>query len=342
MAVRINDGSGNPITSTAGALDVNVKSGTTLPVSATSLPLPAGAAQDGTDGTGIAQPTGGVGIRGWLSGIYKALTGTLTTAITGTVAVTGAFFQATQPISAANLPLPAGAAQDGTDGTGIAQPTGGIGIRGWLSGIYKAVTGTITTAISGTVAVTGTFFQATQPVSATALPLPTGAATSANQATPVAKGTQGATAEPTQDLKDSGRTSIIINIPEVASVAAEALLSLNQMKGGVQTAGITSYTVSAGKTLRLQALRFKARFTAPSTTVTFAQALINIRNAAVIAATNVMFGVRLDCAANLWGADVVIPFPDGWEFAAGTVIALSQLASATTLTLGGELIGYEY
>lgn len=287
MAVRINDGNGNPITSTANALDVNVKSGITLPVSATALPLPTGAAQDGADGTGITQPAGGVGIRGWLSGIYKALTGTLTAAITGTVAVTGTFFQGTQPVS-------------------------------------------------------GTFFQATQPVSAAALPLPAGAATSANQTTPVVKGTQGTTAEPTQDLKDSGRTSIIINIPEVASVAAEALLTLNQMKGGVQTAGVTSYTVSVGKTLRLQALRFKARFTAPSTTVTFAQALINIRNAAVIAATNVMFGVRLDCAANLWGADVVIPFPDGWEFAAGTVIALSQLASATTLTLGGELIGYEY
>lgn len=287
MAVRVNDGSGNPLTSTSGALDVNVKSGTTLPVSVASIPLPAGAAQDGTDGSGISQPAGGVGIRGWLSGIYKALTGTLTAAISGTVAVTGTFFQATQPVS-------------------------------------------------------GTFFQSTQPVSAASLPLPTGAATSANQAAPVAKGTQGLTAEPTQDLKDSGRTSIIINIPEVASVTAEALLSLNQMKGGVQTAGVTSYTVSAGKTLRLQALRFKARFTAPSTTVTFAQALINIRTAAVIAAANVLFGVRLDTASNLWGADVVIPFPDGWEFPTGSVIALSQVASATTLTLGGELIGYEY
>ena len=44
---------------------------TAIPVSATSLPLPANAAQDGTDGTGITQPTGGAGIRGWLSGIYK-------------------------------------------------------------------------------------------------------------------------------------------------------------------------------------------------------------------------------------------------------------------------------
>lgn len=36
-----------------------------------------GAAQDGTDATGVAPPAGGVGIRGWLSGIYAKLTGTL-------------------------------------------------------------------------------------------------------------------------------------------------------------------------------------------------------------------------------------------------------------------------
>lgn len=56
----------------------------------------------------------------------------------------------------------AGLALDGTDGTGIAQPAGGAGIRGWLSGIYKAITGTLA-------------------VSAAALPLPAGASTLAGQ-----------------------------------------------------------------------------------------------------------------------------------------------------------------
>lgn len=45
MAVRIQDGSGNALTSTGGALDVNLKtSGATQPISAVSLPLPTGAA----------------------------------------------------------------------------------------------------------------------------------------------------------------------------------------------------------------------------------------------------------------------------------------------------------
>ncbi|MCW6509836.1 hypothetical protein [Lichenifustis flavocetrariae] len=50
-------------------------------------------AEDGTDATGVTIPSGGVGIRGWLSGIYKVLSGTLTvtmgkTASAGDVAVT--------------------------------------------------------------------------------------------------------------------------------------------------------------------------------------------------------------------------------------------------------------
>ena len=272
----------------------------TQAISATTLPLPIGASQDGVDATGVAGPTGGIGIRGWLSGIYSRLgsplavtgtffqatqpvsgtitanagtgvmavsaaalplpTGAATSAgqaainadggaqshvmnfpasqavtltalpalaagantigsvtqaggpwavswsgqsvaqsgtwtvglaagssialaagsaaigsvsVTGAVAVTGAFFQATQPISAASLPLPANAAQDGTDGTGITPPSGAVGIRGWLSGSYgtlvsilAALAGTLRVTVqNSSLAVTGTFFQATQPVS---------------------------------------------------------------------------------------------------------------------------------------------------------------------------------
>lgn len=47
---------------------------------------------------------------------------------------------------------------DGVDiTTPTAMPAGGVGIRGWLSAIW--------TKLNGTVAVTGTFFQGTQPVS---------------------------------------------------------------------------------------------------------------------------------------------------------------------------------
>lgn len=38
-------------------------------------------AEDGTDATGVAMPTGGAGIRGWLSGIYKVLAGAPTVTV---------------------------------------------------------------------------------------------------------------------------------------------------------------------------------------------------------------------------------------------------------------------
>ncbi|MDE2127973.1 MAG: hypothetical protein KGJ62_15435 [Armatimonadetes bacterium] len=55
------------------------------------------------------------------------------------------------PVSAATLPLPAGAAQDGADATGVSAPPGASGLRGWLSGIYKLLSGSI--AASGSIPV---------------------------------------------------------------------------------------------------------------------------------------------------------------------------------------------
>lgn len=61
---------------------------------------------------------------------------------------TGASFAAT--VSA--LPLPTGAAQDGTDiTTPTAMPTGGVGIRGWLSAIWTKLNGSITETNSGNI-----------------------------------------------------------------------------------------------------------------------------------------------------------------------------------------------
>ena len=81
-------------------------------------------------------------------------------------AVTGTFFQTTQPVSGTvtvsnpTASPETGLAKDGTDiTTPTAMPAGGLGIRGWLSAIW--------TKLNGSLAVTGTFFQATQPVSGT-------------------------------------------------------------------------------------------------------------------------------------------------------------------------------
>ena len=102
--------------------------------------------------------------------------------------VSGAFFQATQPVSATALPLPTGAATDASLGTIAAdialqakltdtQPVSLAALPALAAGaavIGHVIVDSGTITDSGSVAVTN--FPATQPVSAVSLPLPTGAA----------------------------------------------------------------------------------------------------------------------------------------------------------------------
>jgi len=88
--------------------------------------------------------------------------------------VTGTFWQATQPVSAASLPLPSGAATE-TTLAGVKTGTDKIPAVG-----QAAMAASVPVAIANNqsaVPVSGTFWQGTQPVSASSLPLPTGAAT---------------------------------------------------------------------------------------------------------------------------------------------------------------------
>jgi len=102
------------------------------------------------------------------------------------VPVTGAFYPGTQPVSAANLPLPTGAASEANQATAIA---GLASILAKLSAdpATQTTLAAVLTKLNASVAVTGTFFQATQPISAAALPLPAGASTETTLAAILAK-----------------------------------------------------------------------------------------------------------------------------------------------------------
>jgi hypothetical protein len=137
-------------------------SGVTQPVSAASLPLPAGASTSAKQpalGTAGAASADVLTIQGAASMTAVKVDGSAVTQPVSAAALplpAGAATSANQaalvsgrvpvdpsgvtsPISAAALPLPSGAAQDGTDATGVAQATGAVGIRGWLSGIYNVL-----------------------------------------------------------------------------------------------------------------------------------------------------------------------------------------------------------
>ncbi len=436
MAIEIIGSSGNIAdVDSSGNLKVNIEMSesvsvsnfpATQPVSAVSLPLPAGATQDGTDNSGVSQPSGGTGIRGWLSAIYKALTGTITAAISGTVAVTGTFWQATQPVSgtvelvagsaaigsvsvsnfpatqavsAASLPLPAGASTDAslTNGNQKTQVTSLPSIPAGVAAIGSVSVSNFpaTQPVSGTVAlgagsaaigsVSVSNFPDTQPVSAASLPLPANAAqetggnlaalvtntstiatntaneTSGAQKTQVsdpttftganvsAKGTQGANALAVQDLKDAGRSKVILSSTRVISITTEALLSLTQKKGDGTTTTGTSYTVTAGKTLRIQSLKIYAQL---NTAVTAAWVSCRLREGAAsggaVSATSDIIAIgesNTVAVTDIIGIGVppsIINFPDGLEIAGGQQIGVSELALNVDLTVTVVLIGYEY
>jgi len=311
MAVRIQDGNGVSLTSTGAALDVNIKTSAiaqnvsvtnfpaTQPVSAVSLPLPSGASQDGVDGAGITGPTGGSGIRGWLSGIYKALVGTLTTTVTGTVAVTGTFFQSTQPVSAASLPLPANAAQES---------------GGNLATIASAMTnGTQKSIVVNSV----------------------GTVADVN-----AKGAQGAAFLAVQNAKDSGRTYVVLTLDSIAGVTTEALATMTINKAGTITTG-TQYTVTSGKTLRIQSVFLSVRASA----ATLVSARARIRSAATVAVASGSIA-NLEASSNVALAGAAntanINAPDGIEIASSQQVGISQIASATTALITVTVVGYEY
>jgi hypothetical protein len=149
----------NVTVTVSSEVEIKNDAGNPIPISAASLPLPTGAAQDGTDITTPvpAMPAGGVGIRGWLSAIWTKLNATL--AVTGTVEIGATSLAALEdinvtvsseveikndsgnpvPVSAASLPLPSGAATEAslaaqslvdnagfTDGTSRVVPSGHI------------------------------------------------------------------------------------------------------------------------------------------------------------------------------------------------------------------------
>jgi hypothetical protein len=143
-----------------------------------------------------------------------------------------------------------------------------------------------------------------------------------------------------QDLKDSGRKYIIITLDALAGITTEALATMSINAGGTVTAA-TTYTVTAGKTLRLQFFGTSAKNTSTAAT----DSRMRVRTAASVLATSPII-IANECGtpaavANV-GATDETPIPDGIEIAGGQQIGISHIESATTSTVSGNLIGYEY
>jgi hypothetical protein len=229
----------------------------TQPISAAALPLPSGAATETTlSALNAKTPSSPATENGNLASILGRLPANLTVTSTRllvdgsgvTQPVSGTFWQATQPISAAALPLPSGAATSAnqtTANTSLGSIDGKL--PSLVSGRIPVDTGssgglTDTQLRATPVPVSGTFFQTTQPISAASLPLPSGAASAANQA--IISTTLGTLA-----LESGGNlASILGRLPANLTVSSTRLL--------VDTIG--TVTANAGTNLNTSALALES------------------------------------------------------------------------------------
>lgn len=173
-----------------------------------------------------------------------------------------------------------------------------------------------------------------------------GTATVTQQA--ITKGTQGAVGVTTQDLKDAGRQAVTLVWERVAGTAAveSALTNFTSgVRAGAALGAATSYTVTAGKTLRIQSISIA--LTATSTIVNNARFRIRQAASAIANTSPIIFSYDMPwqllgtVAAND-GVSATVPFPDGLEVAGGQQITFTWITAATTCTVSMTIVGYEY
>lgn len=149
----------------------------------------------------------------------------------------------------------------------------------------------------------------------------------------------------TQDLKDGGRTYITLTAVAIAGVTSEALISFTKNAQGSTTGSVTSYTITSGKTFRVQGIFVGLR--AGAAAIQWVQ--VNLRHntaGATTASSPLVVGGYVGTGSTTSGvsATEIIPVPDGLEFFGnGTQsIGVSHLSSATTNVEFITLVGYEY
>jgi hypothetical protein len=193
VACMATDGSSNLIPMPGGGggggtVNQGTPGASAWPVSLSSVPLASGAATSANQSTAnsslstLVSQTVGLATSALQSagnstlGTISSTLSSILSAVTGTLSVSGTFWQATQPVSLASVPLASGAATAANQSTAnsslatIVSQTVGLAtaavqstISSTLNSILSALSGTLT--VGGTVAVSN--FPATQPVSGT-------------------------------------------------------------------------------------------------------------------------------------------------------------------------------
>jgi hypothetical protein len=179
------------------------------------------------------------------------------------------------------------------------------------------------------------------------------AAVSIIQAQAQTKGTRDTNGIQTQQVKDTGRATVALVVDEfqTSAVAETIINTLQSSKAGAANAtGLTSYVVTSGKTLRISTITAQVTTTTGNTTAVkcIIRARVNAGGAAVV--TSPLQAEVAGVSSNTTiGAGAVLPLtiPDGFEIPAGGGIAFTVQTPGWTATTAAPLvvitvIGFEY
>lgn len=255
-------------------------------------------------------------------GSIVAILKRLRTLLSGSIAVTGTFWQATQPVS------------------------------GTFWQATQPVSGPLTDAQlrATAVPVSGTFWQATQPVSGPLTDAQLRAVAVPVSAPTLTKGTQGANGFSVQDLRDAGRTELRYYAVAVAAgtTGTETAISLTRSAGTAATSAANSHVITSGKRFRITSITVATRGHATATiqTTTF-NLRVNAAGAVTTSSTPIVLAIRsaTPATASAWDR-VTLSFAEGWEIVGDGTLQFGITAAATYTTNAPTwdvlIQGYEY
>jgi hypothetical protein len=152
----------------------------------------------------------------------------------------------------------------------------------------------------------------------------------------------------TRDRTFVARTLVTLTADAVTPAASETLVTVAKLVGDTVTAGVTTYAVTSGKTLRVQAVRVS--LTQSSTTVVKVRVRLRTLSSGTCLATSPLVAtvelgpLTTTATANTATNHATLLIPDGLEFSPGATrnICFSAIATSAAGTLTLTMIGFEY
>lgn len=145
-----------------------------------------------------------------------------------------------------------------------------------------------------------------------------------------------------QNLKDSGRVLCTWIASALAGVTTEALISLTPYKDLVAGSAATTFAVTSGKRLRIQAIIVTWRnntAVAGGVTVRFRMLAGTVL---VTSPVHASLNATTALATIGSGGSAIVGFPDGFELSGAMQFGLTQLAVGAVIGFDVQVIGYEY